>query len=141
MEKLEKSEITHDGTIESIEKNHINVKIISMASCVSCSASGTCSASDIAEKVVEVVLPKHNTHKVGDTVTIVLDRSMGLKAVFLGYIAPFLVLLFTLIIMLSLGSTEGIAGLISLAMLIPYFLGLYFFKDRIKENFTFKLKY
>lgn len=141
MEKLEKSEITHDGHIESIEQNHLNVRIISMASCVSCSASGTCSASDMAEKIVEVVMPKHNTYKVGDKVTIVLDKSMGLKAVFLGYVAPFLVILITLITMLSLEFTEGIAGLTSLLMLAPYFLGLYYFKNRIKENFTFKLKY
>ena len=141
MEKLEKSEITHEGTIDSIEKNHINVRIISMASCVSCSASGTCSASDMAEKIVEVVLPKHNTYKVGDHVSIVLDKSMGLKAVFLGYVGPFLAMFITLITMLSLNYTEGIAGLTSLAMLVPYFLGLYYFKNRIKENFTFKLKY
>ncbi len=141
MEKLEKSEITHEGTIDSIDQNHINVRIISMASCVSCSVSGTCSAADMAEKIVEVVLPKHNTYKVGDRVSIVLDKSMGLKAVFLGYVAPFLVMLFTLIIMLSLNYNEGIAGLVSLAMLAPYFFGLYYFKNRIKENFTFRLKY
>jgi len=140
MEASQKSEISHQGTIESIEDNVFNVRIITMASCVSCSASGTCSAADIAEKIVEVVKPTNTSHKIGDIVTIVLNQSMGLKAVFLGYVAPFLVLLLTLIFMLALGFTEGIAGLTSLAMLAPYFLVLYIYKEKIKENFTFKLK-
>ena len=140
MEVSQKSEISHQGTIESIKDNIFNVRIITMASCVSCSASGTCSAADIAEKIVEVVKPTNTSHKVGDLVTIVLNQSMGLKAVFLGYVAPFLVLLFTLIIMLGLGYSEGIAGLTSLAMLAPYFMVLYIYKEQIKEKFTFKLK-
>ena len=140
MEVSQKSEISHQGTIESIKDNVFNVRIITMASCVSCSASGTCSAADIAEKIVEVVKPTNTSHKIGDIVTIVLNQSMGLKAVFLGYVAPFLVLLLTLIFMLALGFTEGIAGLTSLAMLAPYFLVLYIYKEKIKENFTFKLK-
>ena len=140
MEASQKSEISHQGTIESIKDKYLNVRIISMASCVSCSASGTCSASDIAEKIVEVIKPQNTQHKVGDLVTIVLNQSMGLQAVFWGYVAPFLVLLFTLIIMMGLNFSEGIAGLTSLFMLAPYFLGLYMFKDKIKENFTFRLK-
>ena len=140
MENIQKNEITHQGTIESIESKHLNVRIISMASCVSCSANGSCSASEIAEKIVEVVKPTNSSHKVGDFVTIVLNQSMGLKAVFIGYVAPFLVLFFTLIIMLLLDFTEGIAGLTALVMLIPYFGILYFLKDKIKENFTFRLK-
>jgi len=140
MENLQKNEITHQGTIESIYDNHFNVRIISMASCVSCSANGSCSASDIAEKLVEVVKPNNSNKKVGEIVTIVLNQSMGLKAVFIGYVAPFLVLFFTLIIMLVLDFTEGIAGLTALFMLIPYFGILYLLKDKIKENFTFRLK-
>ncbi|OYT12151.1 MAG: hypothetical protein B6I18_01655 [Bacteroidetes bacterium 4572_112] len=140
MEVSQKSEISHQGTIESIKDNVFNVRIITMASCVSCSASGTCSAADIAEKIVEVVKPTNTSHKIGDMVTIVLNQSMGLKAVFLGYVAPFLVLLLTLIFMLALGFSEGIAGLTSLTMLAPYFLVLYIYKEKIKENFTFKLK-
>ncbi|RLD42825.1 MAG: RseC/MucC family positive regulator of sigma(E) [Bacteroidetes bacterium] len=141
MEAVQKSEISHQGTIESIEDKHFNVRIISMASCVSCSASGTCSASDIAEKIVEVIRPANTSHKVGDFVTIILDQSMGLKAVFLGYVAPFLVLFFTLLAMLGLGYSEGIGGLTALLMLIPYFAVMYVFKDKIKESFTFRLKY
>ncbi|MCK5845818.1 MAG: SoxR reducing system RseC family protein [Bacteroidales bacterium] len=141
MEVIQQSEITHQGTIESIEDNHFNVRIVSMASCVSCSAGGTCSASDIAEKIVEVVRPKDSKYNIGDMVTIVLNQSMGLKAVFLGYVAPFLVLFFTLLIMLGLGYNEGIGGLTALLMLIPYFAVMYIFKDKIKEKFIFRLKY
>ena len=140
MEELKNSEISHQGTIISIEDKHINVRIISMAGCVSCSVSGSCSASDLAEKIVEVVKPNNNTYKIGDHVSIVLNQAMGLKAVFLGYVAPFLVILFTLITMLSFNISEGISGIISLLMLIPYFGILFLLKKRIKDNFSFRLK-
>jgi len=69
-----------------------------------------------------------------------MGKSMGKRAVFLGYILPFIVLLATLIISLNLFDDEGIAGLIAFGILIPYYFILYLFKDKLRNSFEFRLR-
>jgi sigma-E factor negative regulatory protein RseC len=133
------SQITHDGFINSINKDIINVRIITHAGCVSCSAKSSCSVSEIEEKIVEVQNTGLTNFKVGDAVVVALNQNQGFVAVFIGYILPFFVLLFTLIFMLSLTDNEGLAGLISLSMLIPYYLIVYLFRKQIRNRFSFRI--
>lgn len=133
------SQITHDGFIDSINKDIINVRIITHAGCVSCSAKSSCSVSEIEEKIVEVRNTGLTNFKVGDAVVVALNQNQGFVAVFIGYILPFFVLLFTLIFMLSLTDNEGLAGLISLGMLIPYYLIVYLFRKQIRNRFSFRI--
>lgn len=134
------NQITHDGRIARIEPDTIYIKIIAMAGCVSCSASSSCSVSEIEEKIVEVPNRGGRTYAIGEAVQVVLKQGQGLSAVLIGYILPFFVLLFTLIIMLSFTDNEGVAGLVSLGMLIPYYALLYVLKSKIKRSFSFRLK-
>jgi len=68
-----------------------------------------------------------------------MKQSLGNFAVFLGYILPFLVLLATLIISISAGLSEGIAGLLSLGILVPYFFVLYQLRSKLSKKFSFQL--
>jgi len=86
MKTLKETEISHFGTIENIVDKVINVRIVSSASCVSCSSKSSCSAGDMEEKIVEVALTEDMNYRIGDTVRVVLNQSIGLKAVMLGYI-------------------------------------------------------
>jgi len=133
------SQITHDGFIDKINKDIINVRIITHAGCVSCSAKSSCSVSEIEEKIVEVRNTGTSNFKVGDSVVVALNQNQGFIAVFIGYILPFLVLLLTLIFILSLTDNEGLAGLISLSMLIPYYLIVYLFRNQIRNRFSFRI--
>jgi len=58
----------------------------------------------------------------------------------LGYIIPFLIVLVTLIVSLNLIGNEGIAGLISVGILVPYYLILYFNRDSLKSAFRFRIR-
>ena len=135
-----KTQITHDGFVESINDESINVRIITTAGCVSCSAKSSCSVSDIEEKIVEVRNKGQQSFKVGDAVVVALEQNQGFKAVFIGYIMPFFVLLFTLIIVNYISGDEGLAGMIALAMLIPYYFGLYLLRNIIRQTFSFVIK-
>ncbi len=78
--------------------------------------------------------------KPGDSVTVLMKQSMGYSALFLGYILPVILVLVTLAIMISMDAGELAAGLLSLSVLIPYYLILFLLKKRINEIFTFTLK-
>ncbi|MFO8088018.1 MAG: SoxR reducing system RseC family protein [Bacteroidales bacterium] len=132
--------ITHPGHIVSVDAKEIHVQILAMSACASCHAKGFCSAADMQDKIVDVKNDYGEKYHPGDKVTLVLKRSKGNHAVFLGYIFPFLVVLISLITLTYTLDNEGLAGLLSLAFLVPYYLILYRFRDKIKERFDFRIQ-
>ena len=90
------------------------------------------------EKIIEV--PGRYNVKPGDLVTILMKQSMGYAALLLGYVFPVITVIAVLITLISLRVPELTSGLISLAILIPYYSVLYYFRNRINEKFTFTLK-
>ena len=95
--------------------------------------------AEMEEKMVEVKNRKYKLEN-GDQVTLFMKRSLGMKAVFLGYILPFLIVLISLIIFSLIIDNEGVAGLLSLAIVVPYYLILYRFRDDLKKTFEFSIQ-
>jgi len=134
---VELDDIKHDGRIIKIHDNTIDVSVLSIASCASCQVKGMCSVSDMKEKIVEVNKPKDSEYKVGEIVVVSMRKSSGNRAVMLGYFIPFLILVISIFILSSLLNSDGVAALISLGLLIPYYITLFIIKDKIKKNFAF----
>lgn len=132
-------QIQHDGIITLVEPDKLSVSIISMATCASCQVKGACSASDMKEKIVEVKPHANQDYKAGDKVIIAIDQKVGTWAVLFGYVFPLIIVVVALIIFTNLIADEGRAGLISIALLAPYYAILYFTRKRMANNFEFKL--
>jgi sigma-E factor negative regulatory protein RseC len=81
-----------------------------------------------------------HTYHTGDAVRVEVSKNLGMKAVALGYVYPFLVLMAVLVGLISLGMAELKAGMFSLLSLVPYYLLLFLFRNRIDSKFTFSLK-
>jgi len=132
------NEIKHPGVITSIDSSKIKVNITTYSACSSCGAKGICSISDVKDKIVEV--PKTGDFSIGQEVQVILHQTQGFKALYLGYVQPFIVVLITLIITSSLTRNEVLSGLISLGTLAPYYLILYYYKEKIRNKFTFAIR-
>lgn len=130
--------VKHKGRIDSIEGNKICVNFIAMSACASCHAKGVCSASDMKEKSVEV-FDFTNRFQLGEEVNLILKQSLGFRALFLGYVLPFLLVLFILIILTVITNNEAISGVGALTILVPYYLILYLLKDKIRKKFIFTI--
>ncbi len=132
--------ITHPGFIRSVSDKSAEILIISKSGCASCEINGSCSVSDTEEKIVEVVLKDNENLKTGDQVVVEMKQSQGTWAVLLAYVFPFILVIVSLIIFTKTGTEEGISGLISLGLLIPYYTILYYTRDYIKKNFEYRIK-
>jgi sigma-E factor negative regulatory protein RseC len=135
-----KSDITHPGIVDSTENGTIHVKILSQSACSTCHAKGMCSIAEMEEKIVDIPDIYDGKYNSGDNVTITMKKSLGAKAVLLGYILPFLIVLIALIAILTVTGNEGVAALISIGLLVPYYLLLYYFKDKLSREFTFHIE-
>jgi len=130
--------ISHEGVIDYIENDSVFVRILSKSACSACHAKSMCTVSEMTEKLVEVKT-QGTKFNIGQTVNVIMDRSLGTKAVLLGYFLPFLIMIATLIIT-SAFLPELLAGLLSITILFPYFLILFFFKDKLSKTFSFHIE-
>lgn len=131
--------IEHDGVIVKSTNNRATVRILNKSACVSCDLSGKCNLSDIKEKEIDVYT-NGRTYEAGDKVIITGAESIGFKALFLGYVLPFLIVLATLLVFTYTGFSELTAGLTALGTLIPYYIGLKLLNHKIQKQFSFYLK-
>ena len=135
----QKDNIEHQGIINEITDSTIFISVIAQSACASCHAKGMCNVAEMKEKIVEVSNNNYD-YQIGETVTVVLEKSLGMKAVFYGYFLPFLIVLLSLIILISTTKNEGLSGLVSVSLIIPYYIFLYYNKDKMKSKFEFKIK-
>lgn len=131
--------ITHPGVIKNLSDRKAEVSIIVNTGCASCEVKSSCSISDAKEKIIEVDLKNQSGYIVGQQVKVEMKQSLGNWAVLLGYFFPFLFVLAGLIIFTTIGLNEGLAALLSLCILIPYYLILYLKKGSIQKRFTYTM--
>ncbi len=124
---------SHTGTVSKITGNSISVFLNDDISCKSCSIKSTCGIANKGSKEIEISNPE-DSYQLHETVQVVLEKRLGIKAVFWAYLFPFILLISTLI-MTSYYLKEWVAGLVSLLILIPYYATLYALKDSMKELF------
>ncbi|PLX08553.1 MAG: hypothetical protein C0596_06755 [Marinilabiliales bacterium] len=132
------STIEHSGVVSEITEDAVIVDLMVQSACSACHAKSVCGV-DSAQKSIEV-RTTNKAFSIGEKVNVIMRESLGMKALFLGYILPFLFVVTALLILLETGSSEGLAGLVSLSVLIPYYITLYFFKDKIKREFNFYIE-
>lgn len=131
--------IDHTGVVEEINGDQIKVMIEAASACSSCHAKGVCGVADTKEKHIEVQDPK-NTFSIGEPVKVTMQQSYGFKALILGYVLPFFIVLILLFSVHAITGNEVMAGLISFCSLVPYYVTLYLKKDKIKEYFRFTIQ-
>lgn len=133
-------DVSHMGKVLRMTPQVTTVSIQQHSACGACHAAGLCSMSEMAEKIVEVPTSPYASYGVGDQVEVVLKASMGMKAVWLAYCIPLVVLLAVILGLMALGVAEVPAGLAGIAAVALYYLVLWLLRDRLKNEYIFTIK-
>lgn len=131
--------IEHDGIVQSSGGDILTVRITSASACSGCHAEGSCSLSGKTDKLIEIE-GSYNVSP-GDKVKVIMKQSDGYTALLLGYVIPLLLIVTVLVVLVSLDVAELQAGLLSLAVLAPWYGFLRLFRNRIKNKINFSIKY
>ena len=132
--------VSHRGKVVQVTPEFTTVEIISSSACSACHASGVCGMSEYTKKAVEVPTRAWENFTPGEEVNVVLKASMGHKAVWLAYVLPLLVLVAVLMGTLALGAGELVAGLGAIAGVAVYYLLLWLFRDRLRNEYVFTIE-
>lgn len=135
---MKTNDISHEGTIISIEKENVRVRIIQNSACASCKIAGHCQTSENKEKIIDVTTPHYADFSVGDKVNVTESVDVGTKAVILGFVLPLALMMLAIISAITVFRTsEGVAALTGIACLTPYYLALYFLRGYMKNIMGF----
>jgi sigma-E factor negative regulatory protein RseC len=132
--------VSHKGRIVQVTPELTTVEIISGSACSTCHASGLCGMSEYTKKAIEVPTRAWDRFEPGQEVNVLLKASMGHKAVWLAYVAPLAVLVIVLLASLALGAGELAAGLGAIAGVALYYLFLWLFRDRLRNQYIFTIE-
>jgi len=116
------------------------VAILQHGACSQCHAAGLCGMADIAEKAVEVPTDPYASYGVGDQVDVVFKASMGMKAVWLAYFIPLLILLAVILGLIGLGVAEIPAAACGIGAIAVYYFLLWLLRDKLKNEYIFTIK-
>ena len=131
--------ISHEGIVTSIDDNKVEVKILSKSACASCNIKGACNISEMKEKIISINTPKANDFQIGQNVMVSMGLGQANKAVVFAYVIPTIILFSMIFILNYFKIEEGINALISIGSLVPYYLILFLFRDKMKRKFEYEI--
>ena len=136
---MQKGVIGHEGVVSAVLENGYKVTITSRSACSACHARGLCSASEMVDKVIEVKDSGPLRYKTGDKVNVNIKESAGMKAVWIVYAVPAIILVTFLLYLQRLGMSELVTGLVILGAIAVYFFVMYLFRGKIGRRIHFTL--
>src|SRR5210317_1800199 len=131
---MDLNQIVHLGTVTKVSKEGIEVILDGEVGCEACHAKGACSMPGKEDKKILVNSGRENFQP-GEKVEVLMSTTLGLKATMWAYVIPFFVLLFTLIVSLAF-TTELFAGLITLSVVLLYYLVLFLNQKKLDKTFS-----
>ena len=130
--------IKHDGIVDKVKIGVVIVSINTKSACSGCHAKGACGGMDCLDKEVEVFTD--DNYSIGDQVRVCISTAVGFKALFWGYLLPFLLLIGVIIGAVLSNISEDIAAILGLSATAFYYLILYPLRHRLSKQFRFKIE-
>lgn len=131
--------VSHEGIITNIKGDEVEVKILSKSACASCNIKTACNMSEMQEKIITINAPKDKKMTIGQEVKVSMALGQANRAVIFAYAIPSIILISMIFILNYLKIDEGINALISMGSLVPYYIILYLFKEKIKSKFKYEI--
>ncbi len=131
--------IVHSGIITDIDEHLVQVSIQQSSACNSCKVAAHCNAAESKEKVIDVSVQDASKYVVGQQVNISTSGRTGMMAVVWAYALPLVLMLAVLFVSLAVCVSETLSALLALLALIPYYMLVYIFRSRIREQVAFQI--
>lgn len=125
---MKQDEISHTGRIVSIDPMVTKVEIIRSSACGECHARALCGYAEDQVKIVDVPTNAFDFFEVGQQVQVCLKRSMGMKAVWISYVIPLIVMMIVILLLNALGAGELATGLAGIGAVALYYIALFIAK-------------
>lgn len=130
--------INHNGIVDSIVDGTIRVRIMQTSACAACGLAKHCNSAESKEKIIDVC-DDTTDYEIGEHVMVSVSTAVGYRAVALGFVFPFLLLVAIIVLIDGVTKSEPLAALSGLLSLVPYYVLLYINRGRIGRSLSVKI--
>lgn len=133
--------VEQKGIVIKKQENKVVVKIEQKSTCSSCHARGACTSLDKKDKEIEITTKYVENYNIGDEVIITISTKLGMKAVFIAFVLPLILIVVALFLSIKIFSlSQSLSALISLLVLSAYYFFLYKQNLFLSKQFNFTIK-
>ena len=132
-----KNEIVHSGKIVDITPDFTTVQIIASSACSERHAKGLCGMSEEQEKIIMLPTDPYTPRQVGEEVQVKTKMTMGLKAVWISYVIPLVILMILILSLSSVIGNEYLRGAVAIAGVGIYYFIIWLLRDKLSDQFEF----
>ena len=134
-------DVLHSGKVIAVNPEFTTVEILNANNyCTDCHAVMLCGMGKVKDKVIQVRTDYRNLCEEGEIVEVILKGQMGLKAVWIGYVVPLIIVMVIVMVMIALHASELVAGLTSAGCVALYYLTVYLLRDRLIDEYIFTIR-
>lgn len=127
---------SHTGIVKETRRGRVLVQIEAVSACASCAAHGKCGFAESKDKTLEIPAADWQDYQPGQTVTVHIDESRGMLAVWIAYVLPALLILAVIVGLSIAHLPEWAVVLSAFAVLGLYVLLLYLLRRKVESRFT-----
>lgn len=133
--------VEQKGIVIKKQEDKVIVKIEQKSTCSSCHARGACTSLDKKDKEIEIKTKDVENYNIGDEVVITISTKLGMKAVFIAFVLPLILLVIAMFLSIKLFSlTQSLSALVSLLVVAAYYFFLYKQNLFLSKEFNFLIK-
>ena len=133
--------VEQKGIVIKKQEDKLVVKIEQKSTCSSCHARGACTSLDKKDKEIEIKSKDIANYNIGDEVVITISTKLDMKAVFIAFVLPLILLVIALFLSIKLFSlTQSLSALVSLLVVAAYYFFLYKQNLFLSKEFNFLIK-
>ena len=132
--------IHQEGVIISQTEHSVHLVLECKSACAACHAKSACSSFDQQEKFMDIPYDGPLKFEKGEKVLVTMSSQLGLKAVFYAYFLPFLIFILSLLISFQILHHELVSAIISLILILLYYIFLFIMRTKLSNSFTFVLE-
>ena len=116
------------------------VEILVSSACSECHAKGMCGMSEDEQKIIMLPTDPYSTYNVGDEVQVCTKMTMGLKAAWISYAIPLLILMILILTLSAFWESEVIVGAASVGGVALYYFIIWLLRGKLQNEFVFYIK-
>ena len=133
---MESEKVCKEGIVRKMQGERLWVEVVVSSACGSCAAKSLCNISEKKNELVEAVNLTGEEFVIGETVQIQMRQKLANKAVVLGYLLPFVILVIGLFGCYALTHIEWLSVLVAFGLTAIYYVVLKMFDKHLAKEFV-----
>ena len=134
------NQVCSQAVVKEVQDSYIIAEIVVQSACAACHAKGACGVSERKQEKLKIDLPNPEIFTVGEVVSVEMKQTLGMKAVVIAYLFPFIVLALGLFVTYALTKQELISVGVSFGLTAIYYFIISKLKDKFEKEFVFTVK-